>query len=77
MNNAVEKSTKDHDDDDYRSALQAEGGKNDIDIREGVLDNMAAVLDPAFRDLAVVPERSIYQVKLEESGFRLYLIELI
>ena len=34
-----------------------------IDIREGVLDNMAAVLDPAFPDLDPDEQKSIFQVK--------------
>ena len=35
-----------------------------IDIREGVLDNMAAVLDPAFRTVET-EQRSIYQVRMD------------
>ena len=33
-----------------------------IDIREGFLDNMAAVLDPALKEWDVVEQRPIYQV---------------
>ena len=48
----------------YRNNLdETSRGGGILDIRGGVMDNMAVVLEPAFRDLSnPALEKSIYQV---------------
>ena len=41
-----------------------------INIREGVMDNMVAVLDPALLDGNDREQRSIFQVLTVELGFK-------
>ena len=51
------------DNDHFRNMVENRT-KSGINIREGLVDNMAAILDPALQDWQIVEQRNMYQVNL-------------